>query len=111
MNKKYLAEKYLYGIKATGDYLKGSERADLKTIKISVEGDGAIGKTCMLLRLKDDEFPGEYIPTICDNYRKTLIVDNEEIELELCDHAGGEDYDRLRVLTYPKTDVFCLCFS
>ena len=27
------------------------------------------------------------------------------------DHVGVEDYDRLRPLSYPDTDVFLVCFS
>lgn len=33
------------------------------------------------------------------------------MELSLWDTAGQEDYDRLRPIAYPETDVILLCFS
>lgn len=41
----------------------------------------------------------------------TVMIGDDPYTLGLFDTAGQEDYDRLRPLSYPQTDVFLVCFS
>eukprot|EP00051_Salpingoeca_urceolata_P005180 m.70956 g.70956 ORF g.70956 m.70956 type:complete len:200 (+) comp14121_c0_seq1:184-783(+) len=80
-------------------------------IKCVVVGDGAVGKTSLLVTYATKKFPIDYVPTVFDNYSVTVIVEGEPVTLGLFDTAGQEEYDRLRPLSYPQTDIFLVCFS
>merc|ERR1712110_1280573 len=82
-----------------------------KTIKLVVIGDGAVGKTCLLMVYATNKFPTDYVPTVFVNYQTVVPVNGENVDLELIDTAGQEIYDNLRCLSYNDTDVFLICYG
>ncbi|KAF8602775.1 cell division control protein 42 [Ceratobasidium sp. AG-I] len=80
------------------------------SIKCVLVGDGVVGKTCFLLTHPNKAFPGEYVPVLFEKYSGNMIG-GATPWLGLSDTAGQEDHDRLRLLSYPQTDVFLVCFS
>lgn len=79
--------------------------------KLVVVGDGACGKSCLLIAFSKDMFPEVYVPTVFETYVTDIEVEGRRVELALWDTAGQEDYNRLRPLSYPDTDVVLMCFS
>lgn len=57
--------------------------------------------------------PQKYVPTVFENY--ITHVEHKQsgkgVELALWDTAGQEEYDRLRPLSYPETDLLFVCFA
>ncbi|KAL3962292.1 hypothetical protein PCL_06937 [Purpureocillium lilacinum] len=98
--------------------------------KLVIVGDGACGKTCLLIVFSKGTFPEPracdvitfwtvfadagaqvYVPTVFENYVADVEVDGKHVELALWDTAGQEDYDRLRPLSYPDSHVILICFA
>jgi Ras homolog gene family, member A len=87
-----------------------------RTVKVVIVGDGACGKTCAMVAHIERTYPEVYVPTVFDNYLLNGITHDAAsssyyTQLHVWDTAGQEDYDRLRPLSYPETDVVVVSFA
>lgn len=82
-----------------------------RSIKVLLVGDGAVGKTSLCSVFVHHSFPREYVPSVLDQIFTNINIDGKTYVLNIWDTAGQEDFDRLRVLSYPNTDVFVVCYA
>uniref|UniRef100_A0A8C8SYM0 Ras homolog family member V n=1 Tax=Pelusios castaneus TaxID=367368 RepID=A0A8C8SYM0_9SAUR len=73
-------------------------------IKCVLVGDGAVGKTSLIVSYTTNGYPDEYQPTALDTFSVNDLIFLSFFPLQ-------EDFDCLRSLCYPDTDVFLVCFS
>jgi Ras-related C3 botulinum toxin substrate 1 len=85
---------------------------DYVAVKCVVVGDGAVGKTSMLMCFATNTFPTDHMPTIFDNYSKNVTAeDGRTVNVGLWDTAGQDEYAQFRPLSYDGANVMLLAFS
>ncbi|XP_067641132.1 LOW QUALITY PROTEIN: uncharacterized protein RhoU [Eurosta solidaginis] len=87
------------------------KKQETPSIKCVLVGDGAVGKTNLILSYLKNRFNTEHVPTASDIYNADVLVNDSPVRLTICDTAGQDTLDKLRQLCYPDSDVFLLCFS
>ena len=78
--------------------------------KLVIIGDGAVGKTSLLHAYFKDEFLELYDATVLETYVKEIDIDGKKCEINVWDTAGQEDYEKLRPLAYPESNVVLMCY-
>lgn len=90
-----------------------SNSATLKQSKYSlaVVGGGAVGKSAFTMQFIQQVFCDEYDPTIEDQHRKQVVIDDECTLLDILDTAGQEEYSAMRDQYIRSAEGFLLVFS
>merc|ERR1712196_4064 len=79
--------------------------------KIIMVGSGGVGKSALTLQFMYDEFVEDYEPTKADSYRKKVVVEAEECQVDILDTAGQEDYAAIRDNYFRSGEGFLCVYS
>lgn len=115
------------------------QQKEMPLHKVIMVGSGAVGKSALTLQFMYGDFVEEYDPTKADSYRKKVrpflhllaflpsmarfpsrlisrlplqvMMDNEEIQIDILDTAGQEEYAAIRDNYYRSGEGFLCVFS
>lgn len=90
---------------------KNKTQSSLVLHKVIMVGSGGVGKSALTLQFMYDEFVEDYEPTKADSYRKKVVLDGEEVQIDILDTAGQEDYAAIRDNYFRSGEGFLLVFS
>ena len=89
-----------------------SEDEQAYGFKITVVGDGAVGKTSLIKKYTQGSFQKEYIATLGTQFSKyEEVIDGEKVELFLWDIAGQDSFQALRKRFYTGSSGAIIVFS
>ncbi|KAL1914410.1 uncharacterized protein VTP21DRAFT_8928 [Calcarisporiella thermophila] len=87
------------------------KKHDLPLHKVIMVGPGGVGKSALTLQYMYGDFVEEYDPTKADSYRKKVMLDGQECQIDILDTAGQEEYAAIRDNYYRSGEGFLCVFS
>jgi len=88
-----------------------AKKRDAVARKLVIVGDGTCGKTSLLSVFALGYFPKHYNPTVFETHVTDVKIDDITVNLALWDTAGQEEFERLRPLSYSKSNVILIAFA
>lgn len=78
-------------------------KQDLPLHKVIMVGSGGVGKSALTLQYMYGDFVEEYDPTKADSYRKKIMLDGHECQIDILDTAGQEEYAAVSFFFWGQT--------
>jgi small GTP-binding protein len=79
--------------------------------KIVVFGAGAVGKSALTIKFVQGYFMTDYDPTIEDSYKGVVAVDGENVQLDILDTAGQDDFAPMRTTYMRQGKGFIIVYA
>ncbi|KAF7260216.1 hypothetical protein EG68_02695 [Paragonimus skrjabini miyazakii] len=80
-------------------------------VRMCMLGTGHVGKSALTLQFMYDEFVEDYEPTKCSAYKRKVQIDGIQVEVDITDTAGQEDYVGINDPHYRSNEGFIVVFS
>ena len=80
-------------------------------VKIGMFGGGGCGKTMISCRYFQDYFDYGFIPSLNDDFSKTINIDGDNVTIRLIDTAGQDNFFEMRYSYMSYSDCFILTFG
>ena len=81
----------------------------MKSLKMVLVGNTAVGKSCLITNYLYNSFSEDYEPTVLDVFKGIKNVNKTQYEIEIQDTSGDELLGINRKVQYKDADVFVIC--
>lgn len=79
--------------------------------KLVALGAGAVGKSAVVNRFVHDHFVMDYDPTIEDCYKRSLVIGDETVQVDIIDTAGQDDFKQIHTSYMRQSDGFLILYA
>uniref|UniRef100_A0A3Q3VL06 Ras homolog family member V n=1 Tax=Mola mola TaxID=94237 RepID=A0A3Q3VL06_MOLML len=102
---------FLFSVLLTSAVEQRAASRQREEVSCMLLGDGAVGKTSMLISYIFNGYNSDYRQTAFDVFTGLVHVNAVPTRIKLVDTVGQEEFGHLRSLCYGHVNVFILCFS
>lgn len=102
-------EKFLPHNKVQGASSKAQEKS--KILKLGIIGPPAVGKSALTVRYTQKVFIDEYLPSFEDIYKKNIVLDGEQVEVDILDSSGLDELVVMRPGWFKEREAFVMVYA